>query len=212
MVNSENIKEFFKLMNKHEIEYVLIKNDEDKIPYEISDGDDIDILVHPEDYNRYLELIKESGHKVLPGESYKYYFVYKMNNDIYSLKDDLYIHAYDKLSCVSFTNMGLSKIPLDKEIQNSIWKTKRWDPDNNWWIMEDSIILLYLLTRSIFDKKKFRMRYIKEIEKRREYLEDDKFIKLSSLVFFKFTDILLKLVKEKKYNKILNEYKCFIDY
>lgn len=212
MVKSKNIKEFFKLMNNHEIEYVLIKNDGNKIPYEISDGDDIDILVHPKDYNKYLELIEKSGHEVLPGESYKYYFIYNMNSDIYSLKDDLYIHAYDKLSCVSFTNMGLSKIPLDKEIQIFIWKTKKWDFNNEWWIMEDRLILLYLIIRSIFDKKIFRVRYVIEIEKRIQFIENDKFIELCNLVFFKFTDLLLELIKDKKYDDILKEYRCFISY
>lgn len=212
MVNNKNIKSFFKLLNRSQIEYVLIKNDGQKIPFNISDGDDIDILVHPGDYEKYIKLIKENGHKILSGESSKYYFIYNMRSDIYSQKDDLYSHAYDKLSCVSFTNMGLSKIPLDKEIQSFIWKSKKWDSDNSWWIADDRVILLYLITRSIFDKKKFRRRYIDEIEKRKNFIEDEIFIKLCHLVFFKFTNFLLELIKEKKYDDILKKYRCFIDY
>ncbi|MGL6114978.1 MAG: hypothetical protein ACRC1R_08040 [Cetobacterium sp.] len=212
MVSKENIKNFFQMLNLSGIEYVLIKNDGNIIPNEVKDGDDIDILVHPRDYEKYIELLEKKEYRILPGESYKYYFVYNMRKDIYSQKEDVYIHCYDKLSCVSFTNMGLSKIPLDKKIQDYIWKTKRWDEDNQWWIMEDRVILLYLIVRSIFDKKKFRDRYIEEIIKRKQFLRDKEFLKMCNLVFFKFTEKLLILLENEKYNEILKEYKSFREY
>lgn len=212
MVNSENIKKFFEWINNNKIEYVLIKNDEEHIPDKVLDGNDIDILVHPSDYDRYLKLIQKNGYKVLSGESSKYYFVYNMRKDIYAQKEDVYIHAYDKLSCVSFTNMGLSKIPLDKKIQEFIWETKKWDSKNKWWITDDRIILLYLIVRSIFDKKKFREIYINEIEKRNSIINDTKFIELCYFVFFKFTPILLELIKNQEYDIILRKYKCFKNY
>ncbi|MGL5571540.1 hypothetical protein [Cetobacterium sp.] len=212
MVSSENIKNFFEWLNNNSIKYVLIKNDEEHIPYRVLDGDDIDILVHPSDYDRYLKLIQENGYKVLSGESSKYYFIYNMRKDIYAEKEDVYIHAYDKLSCVSFTNMGLSKIPLDKKIQEFIWKTKKWDSKNKWWIADDRIILLYLIIRAIFDKKNFRERYIYEIEKRKKIITDLKFRELCNLVFFKFTPTLLELIKNREYDVILKKYRCFKDY
>lgn len=212
MVNSKNIKIFFEWINSNNIEYVLIKNDGEHIPNKILDGDDIDILVHPNDYEKYLKLIQENGFKVLPGESLKYYFVYNMRKDIYAQKEDIFIHAYDKLSCVSFTNMGLSKIPLDKKIQDFIWETKKWDFKNKWWITDDRIILLYLIVRSIFDKKKFREIYINEIEKRNSIINDTKFIELCYFVFFKFTPILLELIKNQEYDVILRTYKNFKNY
>lgn len=212
MVESKNIKDFFKLLNEEKLTYVLIKNDENRLPYKLDDGDDVDILIHPEDYSLYLNFLKKNGYELLHSEADKYYFLYNMRSDIYAKKDDLFTHAYDKLSCCSFTNMGLSKIPLDRKIQNHIWENKKWDEENKWWIMDDKSILLYLITRSIFDKKVFKKRYIHEIEKRRALLQDKDFLALASLVFFNFTKELVILLQAKKYDEIHKKYKNFKNY
>ena len=212
MVDAELIKDFFKLLNKEKIKYVLIKNDEDLIPEQVKDGDDVDILVHPKDYDFFLEVMKKNKYIRLPGESKKYFFVYKMKADIYLKKKKAFFHAYEKLSCVSFTNMGLSKLPLDTWIQEKIWSTRIWDNEKKWWIMEDKIILLYLITRSIFDKKEFRKRYIKEIELREYILDTIEFKEMCHLVFFKFTNKLIELLKQKKYSEINITYQQFCNY
>lgn len=76
MVNPEEIKAFFALLNQEKLNYVLLKNDLDEIPYAVKDGDDVDILIHPEDYETFLKVCKENGYQRFPGESYKYFFVY----------------------------------------------------------------------------------------------------------------------------------------
>ena len=101
MVNKANIVFFFKMLNDSRINYVLLKNDENRVPDSVNDGDDIDILVHPADYEKYKGLLSKNGFKILPGESKKYYFLYKLRDDIFANKEDLYVHAYEKLSCVS---------------------------------------------------------------------------------------------------------------
>ena len=212
MVNAESIKNFFKMLNDEKIIYVLIKNDGNLIPYSVEDGKDVDILVHPTHYDLFLDTVLKADFERLPGESKKYFFLYKMRSDIYIHKNSAYFHAYDKLSCVSFTNMGLSKIPLDNSIQNYIWKNRVWDEKNSWWIADDKIILLYLIVRSIFDKKKFRESYIKEIELRRKFLNDVDFFYLCEPVFFRYTGRLLHLIEEKKYADILRDYQHFCDY
>ena len=212
MVDAREIKDFFKILNENKLTYVLIKNDEDRIPYKVNDGDDIDLLIHPDDYNNLIKILELNGYNRLSGEAKKYFFLYKMRDDIFVEKNGVFFHIYDKLSCVSFTNMGRSKIPLDQYIQNLIWKDKRWDCNNNWWIMDDRIILLYLIVRSIFDKKEFRKRYILEIEKREDIFDDDEFIKMVKKVFFKFSTVLIEMLKEHKYEEIHLKYQCFADY
>ena len=44
MVNKANIEFFFKMLNDSGINYVLLKNDENRVPGSVNDGDDIDIL------------------------------------------------------------------------------------------------------------------------------------------------------------------------
>ena len=108
--------------------------------------------------------------------------------------------------------MGLSKIPLDNFIQDYIWKNRVWDENNLWWIADDRIVLLYLIVRSIFDKKIFRKTYIQEIELRNNFTKDYQFLKLCKPVFFKYTDRLIKLIELKKYDEILEDYQHFCDY
>lgn len=212
MVNPKIIEEFFELLNSHNIKYVLIKNDRNLIPNFVKLGDDIDILVHPNDYNFFVDVMKNNGYNRLPGESKKYFFVYKLKADIYLQKKEAFFHAYDKLSCISFTNMGKSRIPLDNYIQNCIWETRKWDKQKKWWIMDDKIILLYLIVRSLLDKRMFREKYIEEIKLRNYLLDDSEFKKICSLVFFKFTNTLIELLKNEKYESIFKEYQHFCDY
>ena len=108
--------------------------------------------------------------------------------------------------------MGESKIPLNKTIQEYVWNHKHWNNDHDFWIMDNSSILLYLIVRSVFDKKCFRKRYIHEIELRCNILDDNDFHKRLELVFFKFTPKLIDLLKRGEYNTILLQYKCFHEY
>lgn len=212
MVEAKLIRDFFELLNNKGVRYVLIKNDRNLIPEFVKDGDDIDILIHPQNYDYFIKLMFENNYIRLPGESHKYFFVYKLKPDIYLEKDGAFFHAYDKLSCVSFTNMGKSKIPLDNFIQDYIWKTCIWDKEKKWWIMEDRVILLYLIIRSVLDKKEFRKKYIEEIKLRSNFLDDIKFKEMCNLVFFKFTDNLIELLKIEKYDEIILKYQHFCDY
>lgn len=212
MVNPEHIKAFFRLLNEKKIAYVLPKNDGNLIPDAVEDGKDIDIIVMPEDYEKFLNAMLQADFERLPGESKKYFFLYKLRPDLYLKKDDAFFHAYDKLSCVSLTNMGLSKIPLDDTIQDYLWKNRIWDEKNRWWIANDKITLLFLVVRSVFDKKFFRPIYVQEIETRKNILDSLEFITLCKPIFFKYTSRLIQLLKAGRYDEIPQDYLHFCDY
>ena len=211
-VPSQQILEFFKLLNENKINYVIIKNDCDEYPSNIICGDDVDILVHPDHYEKYINLLKENGYKFLNGENKKYFFLYNLRDDLYTKKSDAIFHAYEKLSCNSFTNMGIAKIPLDIKIQEYIWTHKVWDSKNNWYIMDDCVILLYLIIRSTFDKGCFRKKYIIEIEKRKHLFKDSNFRNLCKLVYYKFTDELISLLENEKYEEVFSRFIKFKNY
>lgn len=212
MVNPEHIKAFFRLLNEKKIAYVLPKNDGNLIPDAVEDGKDIDIIVMPEDYEKFLNTMLQAGFERLPGESKKYFFLYKLRPDLYLKKDDAFFHAYEKLSCVSLTNMGLSKIPLDDMIQDYLWKNRIWDEKNHWWIADNKITLLFLVVRSVFDKKFFRPIYVREIEARKNLLDSPEFITLCKPIFFKYTSRLIQLLKAGRYDEIPQDYLHFCDY
>lgn len=211
-VPSQQILNFFKLLNENGINYVIIKNDCNEFPSNVLCGDDVDILVHPDDYEKYINLLKINGYDFLDGENKKYFFLYNLRDDLYIKKEDAFFHAYEKLSCNSFTNMGVAKIPLDIKIQEYIWTHKVWDDLNNWYIMDDCAILLYLIVRSTFDKGYFRDKYIIEIEKRKYLFKDVNFINLCKLVYYKFTDELIRLLINEKYDEVFPKLIKFKNY
>lgn len=212
MVDSKTILDFFRLINSHNISYVLIKNDENMLPYNLENGKDVDFLIHPSEYNKLINLATENGYEKRTGESCKRYFLYQLREDIFLKKDDCYFHFYESLSCNPLTNMGKCKIPLDSKIQTYIWNNKIWDKEKKWWIMDDVAILLYLIIRSVFDKMDFRDVYIKEIEKRIRYVDSYAFCQLANTVFFGFTNRMIEMIKDRQYHNILHAYLSYRDY
>lgn len=212
MVDAKIIMDFFEVLNKNNLKYVLIKNDDNVLPYLLESGNDIDFLIHPSDYDRLIDIVVLNGYERRIGESCKRYFLYQLREDIFLRRDDCYFHFYEALSCNPLTNMGKCKMPLEKTVQEYVWNNRIWDSVNNWWIMDDISILLYLIVRSVFDKMCFRDKYVREIEKRIEKIDEKDFFVLARTVFFGFTSRMIEMVKEKKYESILGEYLSYTDY
>lgn len=212
MVDSGIILKFFKMLNENNLNYVLIKNDDDVLPHYLESDNDIDFLIHPYEYEKLKKICEEYGYERKVGESCKRYFLEQLREDLLFKKDDCYFHFYEALPCSPLTNMGECKMALERSVQEYIWENKIWDEAKQWWIMDDVSILLYLIVRSVFDKKEFKQKYIREIEKRASILETDIFKRLAQTVFFGFTPILIELVKTKKYDSVLAQYLAYTNY
>ena len=77
MVNPKLIKDFFLLLNINNINYVLIKNDGNKIPYYLEDEKDIDFLIHPTEYENLKTILINNGYEKKIGESCRRFFLYQ---------------------------------------------------------------------------------------------------------------------------------------
>lgn len=212
IVSPNNIIELFQLLNDNKINYVLKKNDGNIIPMNMPENKDLDILVHPNDYVKIRSLLIKHDFNIMNGMSCKYFFVYSTRPDMFFCKGNFKVHIFDKLACISYTNYGDSVIPLHNDIQKDIWATKKWNNKYNYWIMSDENILMYLIVRAVFDKKAFKEQYIREIEKRISIVEKRSFKDKLNLIFFKFTDQLIYLLKNKEYQNILFKYTTFDEY
>lgn len=214
-LQKETIQAFFKLLNQGKIEYLLIKNIADELPAKLMVNKDIDILVSEAslknfDYimkkNKFIQLIHPKGRE--NGWNYLYNMpecvMYK------NLKSGLEVDVTTIL-CTKSVNMN-AWIPLDKIINESVWKEREWDEDNSWWKMDDKNLVVYLIVRAVFEKNQFSDTYIYEIEKRKEYLYTEDCKKKLKCVFFSYTDTLLNLIKDNNYKSIIPSYMTFCQY
>jgi len=216
-IEPQYIKEFFNMLNRSEIRYVLIKNIADELPNALKNGKDIDILVHPEDHEAFSRLMQENQYICLVppyGIENGWRFAYSLEPSEFwkraDIADDLYIDVNFRLCCHSFSEK--TWIPLDRIVNADVWEHRRFDEERQWWRMDDDTTLIYLIVRSVFDKQDFRIEYIKEIEKLAGQLREPGVVNKLSRIFFGFTPLLVELLSSKKYSEIMHEYVTFVNY
>lgn len=213
----EQIDGFFQNINSFGISYVLIKNMDDELPAHLENGKDIDILVKEEDKDLFVQKMLEKRYQpCIPpcgcenGWSFAYglpeYQFWKKNLEEY----EVYIDACFKLCCKSLTPKVW--IPLDKRINNDIWKQRVWNEKQSWYELDEKTEIIYLIVRSIFDKHIFSNVYKKEIEKRKYLLQECDVREKLQLVFFHFTDTLIEMTLNGRYEEIIQKYLSFTEY
>lgn len=216
-IPQEVIGDFFEKITESKIPYVLIKNVSNELPDQLMDGKDIDILVHEEHIEDFEQFMIQNNFEkqIHPlGRKNGWNFAYKLPEyQFWKLKNEqftLYIDASFKLSCKSLTpNMW---IPLDHCINEDIWIKKIFDEKNHWWIMDDGTILIYLIVRSIFDKREFKQGYVDGIEERKELLKEKGVQYKLSKIFFHYTGPLIEQISKSQYDSIIENYLTFTEY
>lgn len=216
-IDANLIKQFFSELNNANINYVLIKNIANELPYKLKDGKDIDILVHFKSQYDFENCMVSIGYKkIVPPNGRKngwsfgyglkeYQFWQNINTNF-----NLYIDVFEKLSCKSLTPKMW--IPLDETINQSVWSNKVFDEKNGWWIMSDEDIFVYMIIRSIFDKQYFKQEYISDIESKKFYLKSESVKYKLSKVFFKYTERLIYMLEQNRYDEIFKDYITFSNY
>ena len=216
-IEAPEILSFFKLLNDSNINYVLIKNVGGELPYNLKDGKDIDILVKLEDRPLFVKTMLKGGFlKRIPplGREAGWKFGYQLPEYQFwqkrGIAQNFYIDCCFKLMCKSLTPNYW--IPLDISINERIWKNKVWDDDLGCWRIDDKTLFPYLIARCVLDKKEFKSVYVKDINERLQYLDDDEVQAMLSTIFYRFTPMLTELLKAGRYDEIISKYISFKDY
>jgi hypothetical protein len=213
--SSESIDEFFSLLEQEKIRYVLIKNIKNELPEALKKGKDIDIVVHPEDYKLYQNVMARHHYIRLihpEGRGAGWRFLYGMDENVkyQHLRTGIQVDAYAQL-CTKSICMN-AWLPLEKEINRAVWENKVWNDEKKWWEINEEVLILYLVTRSIFEKQRFTEEYIEEIEKRKKLLCKPTVQGFFEKVFFRFTNELIALIEARRYEEIIGRYMRFEDY
>src|SRR5690554_1548038 len=212
-VDGQKVAELFNLLIDGGVKFALLRNFNNEIPDKLSVDNDIDIIVNPDDLKLLRTILKKNKWKEVrhPWDfGNNFVFLYSMNSFLFYRKDGISLDICFQLCCRSL-NRG-EWFPLDEAIQVSVWENRKEVSDVWRYELSNEDYLIHLITRSIFDKKKFTENYIQAIESVLHFTDKMKVKAKLEVVFFKFTDTLIDCIYSKEYNSIVNRYITFSDY
>lgn len=216
-LNKQHIYDYFAMMNRSGIRWILIKNIGHELPYRLKDGKDIDIMVDIHDKARFTEVMAQGGflNRIPPlGIANGYRFGYQLPEYQFwqkaSIKQKFYVDACFRLMCKSLTPHYW--IPLDETINQNAWGNKVWDAELQCFRMGDKELLVYLLVRCVFDKHDFPTVYREEINQLKNLLDKKEVRDMLQTVFYKCTDMIIRMVMDEQYEHIYQAYIQYEDY
>ena len=205
------IKKVFKKLIESRLEYIVLRGYSD-IPEQVSIENDIDLIC--------LVIEKEKIHKIFLDLDYRYYQDSRESN-IYLYHAQPHDHFYcgkrnlhfDIVYLLSYQSPNRGEwVSVHESIQESMWRNKI--RINRFWKYQPSPtdLVVHLICHSIFDKKEFKNKHIKEIEKNLPTIDKERYVILMELIFFKFTPHIISYIEEKNYDAIIKNYLQFKDY
>lgn len=207
----DDIKEVFDCLTEESIQYALLKGVEDAIPS--VGGKDVDIIIRRDCVDNFEEVIKRYGFvRVLhPYDNLKdFTFLYGMNEFRFYQNHVCSLDICFQLSCRS-TNNG-EWVPLDLEIQRSVWENRRYDEGFKCYMLSFEDELIHLLTRLIFDGKKYNNKYANRIGILLDKVSKEVLYEKMKLVFFKFSGFLMDFLYNNQLDDISQKYIKFTEY
>ncbi len=210
----EEVTSFFDALNSASIEYALVKNIDGELPGRLVRGKDIDILVPAERLPHYFDVLKELGFtEVMHPQSSRagWAFAYGAS-DCFMHADSSGLMVDVRCELCLKALEGNIWIPLERHINQRIWTTKVWDADNGCWRVNDALGFAYRAGRCVFDKSCFPLPYRADIRRLAEFLDDRETLEALRTIFFKFTPTLITMLREERYESIIDAYIAFREY
>lgn len=184
-----------------------------KVEYRVLDIQEklLTVIIAEESIRFFEKVMCEKKAKELPhplGIESGFVFLYQMKPFRLFTLSGYYIEVYSQLPCASITPK--SWIPLDRLIQRQIWEKKNCENGIQW--CDDICRFIYHLCWAVFYNRGFSPYEISYLKSKRDLLNKEELGLLLKVVFFKFTDHLLALLKKEDFDSIIPQYFSFIDY
>lgn len=181
--------------------------------YRVLDVQDkmVTMMLHHDDRTKLNEILKSRKFKpcIHPmGKKSGYRFLYRMDEFLLYKYDGVYLEVFFQLPCASLTPK--TWMPLDMSIQTRLWEQKSRQ-DNMLWVDELNQYIFHLCW-VIFVNNGFSPYEKGFLIAHKDVLDDLEFTRLASLVFFKFTPDLVRLLREDRFDDILPLYYQFSNY
>ena len=135
-------------------------------------------------------------------------FLYQMKPFELVKYKEIYIEFMFQLPCMSLTPKRW--MPLEKRIQQHVWDNRKSDNDVKY--IDDTSLLIFKICQAIFKKGNFSKETETLINKLMGVVDREVLRTLLKEVFFLFTDQLLELISQQRYDEIMYRYVTFCDY
>ena len=173
-----------------------------------------DILINKKEKERIKKVCKKQGIKKCRYEagsvSDGWMFLYGAQEPDCYMIEDITVQFRSELCCMSV--MEKKWIPLDKAVQDKIWEEKVYHNQYNIPIICKKMDLVLSIIYSVFNEKEFKKQAIGYITRNIDLLNNPETKSILETEFYKFTDRLIYLIREKQFNKVVDEYISFSDY
>ena len=202
--SKNQVLDLFNLLNEN-VEYILLRNINNELPSRLSKKKDIDIIVKESSLDILNTILLKNKWNVIRHPYSRVPFLYGMTPFIFYNKNGLHLDVCCQLSCRSL-NKG-EWFPLHMDIQKKIWKDKiAVNQPFITYMLSSEDEFVHLLTRCIFDKKSFHKDYINRIEFLLRKIDISVVKGLLELVFYKYTNRLIEMIENKRFEKIPQDY------
>ena len=211
--DSADIIKIFDRFNRSDLKYILLRNSYNELPDKLSIGKDIDILVDINSKSLFHNIMQDMHFRKIRHPFKSKERLYGANLfEMYKNKKGVLVDVNYEF-CVQSLDKG-QLIPLDKKIQLNIWKNfKKVKYKNmNFNFMGNEEYFITMLSRLIYDKKEIDLWHKKELTRLLSIVDFDLVTCYSNLIFFKYTNKLLRSIKNKNFTDFFGSYLTFYDY
>lgn len=192
-----NIRVITEALSENGISYALLDNEEKEVRIPISE----------ESREAVKKLAGKAGWKKMKDRSGDLY-LYGMKHFLYYLVENCRLIICCQLACRSTLNDGW--VPLDRKINGQALSDIRIKDQICYLGAEDE--LCYLLAKCVYTVKFFKDADRKRLEEDMSTVDAAGLLPKLEGVFFRFTDKILELLHEKKYDDIITALWRFAEY
>lgn len=170
----------------------------------------LSVIVRNEDYNKYRKCVASSRDVTLlehpSGKLFGYKFIYQMRPFEMLKYKSSYVEVLFQLPCMSLTPK--TWMPVDRKIQSRVWESV--NPES---ITLDGVCyLIFKICWSIFKNGYFTVQSRNVIGSLLKEVDLQTFREFAELVFFNFTDNLIAMLAQSRFDEIIPCYFEFMEY
>lgn len=208
---SQMLTAIFDTFISQQIRYVVLRNAED-MPLRCTLNNDIDILIHPEDYSNVHSLLIKHGFEHKRDQAQYGSMLYgAAPHDHYMIKHlELHIDIVKGLYYRS-PNNG-EKVAITRALQKSIFERRQFTSDIWGYVPHPNDLFLHIFCHALFDKDAISNKYVVLLEELLGLTEQELLVKELEAVVFKFAPIALQAIRNRQTLKLSELYFSYSDY